>query len=407
MIRMARIVMVGAGQAAAVAARALRRRGFDGGIEIVGAEPHRPYQRPPLSKEFLSDGDDTGLYLLNGDWCEANDVRLRLGQRAERVDASAAAVELADGTRLRADSVLIATGASPRRLAGPQGERIHYLRTLDDSRRLRAQLTGSAHVIVVGAGFLGAEVAATARGHGAAVTMIEAQDVPMRALLGQAGAACASLHRANGTELRLAAAVESIAQTPAGVLVTTREDRIEGDLAVIAIGVEPDAGVARNSGIIVGNGIVVDEYCRTSQPCVYAAGDVACHYHPLFGEHLRVEHADHASRQAAAAADNMLGRPRAYDAAYWSWSDQYGVSLQFAGHARERDQVVVRGRLADLDFCAFYLRAGRVVAAFGMDRGNEVALARELIEARRPVEAADLADEDTDLAELSGVEEYA
>lgn len=407
-----RIVAIGAGQAAAVAARTLRRHGFDGTIEIVGTEPHRPYQRPPLSKEFLTDGTDGDLYLLPEEWCEASAVRLLPGQQALRIDATTASVELADGTRLSADSVLIATGGRPRRLAVSDGtappERIHYLRTLDDALRLREQLRPGIRVIVVGAGFIGAEVAAAALGKGAAVTAVEAQQVPLLSLLGrEVGAACAELYRTNGVELHLGTAVESVTQTSDGVVVTTPAGRIEGDLVVVGIGIEPNDGIAARSGIATGNGVIVDEYCRTSLPNVYAAGDVANHYHPLYGTHVRAEHSDNASRQAAAAAASMLGRGRPYDEPHWFWSDQFDVSLQYAGHAPEWDEIVVRGSLAELDFCVFYLRGGMVRAAFGCDRGGDVALARELIAGRRRIGTAELAADDVDLAELASAGEYA
>lgn len=407
-----RIVLLGAGQAAAVAARTLRRRGFDGPIDIVGSERHRPYQRPPLSKEFLTEGDDSGLYLLTEDWCAANGVRLRPGQPAVRIDAAAAAVELADGTRLPADAVLIATGGRPRRLPLPEGpvpaDRIHYLRTIDDAERLRAQLGPGSHLIVVGAGFIGAEVATAARAGGAAVTVVEAAQAPLLPLLGrEVGAACAELYRANGVELRLGAPVESVTQAGAGVLVTTGRERIEGDLAVVGIGTLPNDDVAARSGIATRDGVVVDEYCRTSLPNVYAAGDVANHYHPLYGTHVRVEHFDNASRQGAVAAASMLGGGTPYNQPHWFWSDQFDVSLQYAGHARRWDEVVVRGLLAERDFCAFYLLDGIVRAAFGCDRGGDVALARELIAGHRVVDAAALADDDVDLAELTSAGEFA
>lgn len=407
-----RVVIIGAGQAAAVAARALRRRGFDGSVTIAGDEPHRPYQRPPLSKELLAGETARGLYLLPEEWCEASGVRLLPGQRVRRVDAAAASVELDGGTRLPADAVLIATGGRPRRLAlrpgAPGAERVHYLRTLDDALRLREQLRPGNRVIVVGAGFIGAEVAAAARRKGAEVTVIEAQQVPLHSLLGrEVGAACAELHRANGVRLRLGAAVESVAPSRDGVVVTAGGERVEGDLAVIGIGMVPNDEVAACSGITTGNGIVVDEYCRTSLPNVYAAGDVANHYHPLYGAHVRAEHFDNASRQAAAAAASMLGRGAPYDEPHWFWSDQFDVSLQYAGHAARWDEVVVRGSLQELDFCAFYLRDGLVRAAFGAGRGGEVALARELIAQRRVVGAGALADEDADLSGLVTAGEHA
>lgn len=403
-----RVVLIGAGQASAVAARTLRRRGFDGVIEIIGAEQHRPYQRPPLSKEFLSDGDEDDMYLLPEAWCDANDVSLRLGSTVTRIDAAGGTVELADGTTAPADAVLIATGGSPRRLNGAAGDRIHYLRTLDDARRLRAQLVPGARVIVIGAGFIGAEVAAAARGKGADVTVLEVQDVPLGSLLGrQGGEACARLHRANGVDLRLKTAVESVEQTGTGVVVTAGGERIDGDLVVAGIGIEPAVEVASRSGIATGNGIMVDEFCQTSQPRVYAAGDVANHYHPLYDARVRAEHFENASRQAAAAASAILGRPVPYDQPHWFWSDQYDASLQYAGYAPDWDDIVIRGSLADLDFCAFYLRGGVVRAAFGIDRGTDVALARELISQRRVIETAMLADDNVDLAELAGAGEYA
>jgi 3-phenylpropionate/trans-cinnamate dioxygenase ferredoxin reductase subunit len=211
------IVMIGAGQAAAVAARSLRRRGFAGRIDIIGDEPHAPYQRPPLSKEYLDTGDDEGLFLLTADWCESRDVHLRLGQQAVAVHASRGAVELADGSQVPADAVLIATGGAPRRLPGVSGDRILHLRTVGDSDRLRDHLRPGAHVIVIGAGFIGAEVAATARGRGAEVTVVEALDVPLQRVLGpRLGAVCAALHRANGVELYLGEAVESVTETAVG-----------------------------------------------------------------------------------------------------------------------------------------------------------------------------------------------
>jgi 3-phenylpropionate/trans-cinnamate dioxygenase ferredoxin reductase subunit len=405
-----RVAVVGAGQAAAVAARTLRRRGFDGVIEIIGAETHPPYQRPPLSKEFLAEGDrdgdgndgtDSDLFLLPDAWCAANDVRLRLGQEAARIDSAAGAVELADGQRVPADAVLLATGGRPRRLAA-DGPRVHYLRTLDDALRLRARLVPGARVIVAGAGFIGAEVAAAARGRGAEVTVIEPRLAPLLPLLGtRVGAACAQLHRAHGTRLRLGAAVESVEESDSAVVVTAGGERTAGDVLVAGIGIVPNDEVAARSGIAVADGVVTDEYCRTSVPNVFAAGDVARHFHPLFGERIRAEHFDSASRQAAVAADAILGGTRAYDDPYWFWSDQYDVSLQYAGHAAGSDEIVIRGSLDDLDFCAFYLREGVLRGAFGIERGGEVAAARELIGQRRAVPASALADEDTDLAELA------
>ncbi|MGH3495314.1 MAG: NAD(P)/FAD-dependent oxidoreductase, partial [Sciscionella sp.] len=195
------IAVIGAGQVAAVATRTLRRRGFDGRIEIIGDEPHRPYQRPPLSKEYLENGDASELFLLPEPWCEEHEVRLRLGVSALRVRRESGTVELCDGSEVDADAVLIATGGRPRKLPEASGDRVHYLRSLSDSDRLRERLRPGARVIVIGAGFIGAEVAATARSLGAEVVIVEAMDTPLHNLLGgEIGAACGELHRRNGVE---------------------------------------------------------------------------------------------------------------------------------------------------------------------------------------------------------------
>ncbi|HET6502653.1 MAG TPA: FAD-dependent oxidoreductase [Amycolatopsis sp.] len=396
------IAIIGAGQAAAVATRALRRRGFDGDIEIIGDETDRPYQRPPLSKEYLYAADDTDLYLLPEQWCQEQRIRFRLGAAAVRIRAGDRAVELADGSELRADSVLIATGSRPRRFPGASGDRIHYLRTRRDSDLLRERLRPGARLIVVGAGFIGSEVAAAAHTRGTQVVIVEAAASPMAQLLGpEVGAACAEIHRRHGVEVRLGEPVRAITETAGGVVVTTTRGTIEGDAVVIGVGVEPNVEVAANSGIPLDDGILVDASCRTAIPNVFAAGDVACQYSRLFGERIRAEHFDNANRQAATAVDGMLGRePTAADPP-WFWSDQYEVNLQCAGRPRACDEIVVRGSLPGLDFTAFYLRDGIVRAAFSMDRGADVLAAKELICRRRRVPAAVLRDEEMDLMDIA------
>ncbi|TNC23429.1 NAD(P)/FAD-dependent oxidoreductase [Amycolatopsis alkalitolerans] len=390
------IAVVGAGQVAAVAARTLRRRGFDGRIDIIGDEPHRPYQRPPLTKEYLTGGDEDGLFLLPEHWCERNDVHLRLGSPVAAVRPGR--VELAGGEEVAADRVLIATGGAPRRLPGVTGERIHYLRTLDDSERLRPLLRPGARILVIGGGFLGSEVAAAARAKGAEAVLIEALNAPLARVVGaDIGAVCAELYRSEGVEVHLGEQVESIDDAADGVVVTTATHRFEGDAVVVGIGMVANTGVAERSGIAVDNGILVDEYCRTSMPDVFAAGDVANHFHPAYGHRVRVEHFDNASKQAAAAANAMLGRGRAYDEPHWCWSDQYDHTLHYTGHAASWDEVVVRGSTADHDFVAFFLRDGVLRAAFGIDRGGEITAARQLIGRRVPVHV--LKDEDVDLEE--------
>jgi 3-phenylpropionate/trans-cinnamate dioxygenase ferredoxin reductase component len=397
------VVMIGAGQTAAVAARTLRRRGYDGRITLVGDEPHLPYQRPPLSKGFLQGKEQVeDLALVTDAWCSDNAVDLRIGIRATRLDPSTGAVELADGSSVKGDAVLFATGGRPRVLPRITSERVVYLRTVDHAIRLRDALRPGARLITVGGGFIGAEIAASARLRGADVTMLEMLDVPLARVLGtDMGALCARVHRDHGVDVRTRETVESVTDTSDGVLVRTESGGVyEGDIVVIGIGIKPNVEVAAGSGVELENGIVVDEFCRTSIENVYAAGDVANHYHPVFGRRVRVEHFDNANRQAAAAAMTILGRPSAYENVHWFWSDQYDLNLQYTGHAPEWSDIVIRGSLSDVHFTAFYLLNGVVQAAFAIDRGEDIAWAQELVSARATPDPAKLRDEDVELEEL-------
>ena len=392
------IVIIGGGQAASVATRTLRRRGYDGTVTIVGDEPDLPYQRPPLSKEYLTDEDESGLWLLPQVWTDANDVVVRTATAATRIDTAAGGVQLADGSTLAADSVLVATGGRPRGIAGARGGRIHTLRTKADADRLRLALRPGSRVVIIGAGFIGAEVSSSARRMGAEVTVLEASPVPLQRVLGERlGTVCAAIQRDAGVDLRLGVAVDSIRETDQEVIVETSTGPVVGDLAVVAIGIIPNQEIGEASGLTVGNGIHVDEYCRTSAPNVYAAGDVANHYHPLFDMRMRVEHFDNASKQAAAAANNMLGRPTVFADPHWFWSDQFGLNLQCVGHPSPDHEMVVRGDLDGRDFTAFFLDEGRVRAAFTMGRPDDIAVARELVSAGISLPADSLADDGYDL----------
>jgi 3-phenylpropionate/trans-cinnamate dioxygenase ferredoxin reductase subunit len=398
------IVIVGGGQTAAVAARTLRRRKHKGPIVLIGDEKHRPYQRPPLSKEYLA-GEQSAdeAFLVEQDWCAENGVDLRLGVPAVRIDAAAGVVELEDGSTVRGDAFLIATGSRARRIPGVEGDRVVYLRSLDDAERLRGYLRPGGRVVTVGAGFIGSEVASVARAAGASVTALEALDVPLERALGrEMGEVCAGIMRDAGVDLRTGEVVESVIETADGVTVRTRSGAVvEGDVVVVGIGTLPNTEVAERSGIEVENGVLVDEYCRTNVENVYAAGDVTNHWHPLFERRLRVEHFDNANKQAMAVAKNIVGKPTVYDDPHWFWSDQYGLNLQYSGHAEGCDDVVVRGSVGGLDFIAFYLDGGVVRAAFSVERGGEMFLAKELIAAQAKPDLERLRDEDTELAELT------
>ena len=392
------VAIVGGGQAASVATRTLRRRGYDGSIVIFGDEPHRPYQRPPLSKEYLAEGDGSGLFLLPEDWTTTHEVDVHTSARVMTLDAGAGRLVLEDGTTTQADAVLLATGGRPRRLPGVEGSRVHYLRTKADADSLRAAIGPGARVVIVGAGFIGAEVASSALSLGADVTVIEAAGVPLQRVLGeQLGAVCAGIQRDANVDLRTGVAVNEVREEGENVVVDTSDGPIVGDVAVVAIGIVPNQELAEASGLVVGNGIHVDEYCRTSVPSVYAAGDVANQLHPLLGVRLRVEHFDNASKQAAVAANNILGRHTRSEDPHWFWSDQFGVNLQCVGHPSDNDEVILRGDLESRDFTAFFLHEGKIRAAFSMNRGDDIAVARELITMGASVPSASLADTDMDL----------
>ncbi|MGW3626704.1 NAD(P)/FAD-dependent oxidoreductase [Streptomyces sp. NPDC000880] len=405
------VVAIGASQAAAVAARTLRRRGFEGRIVLVGDEPHAPYQRPPLSKEYLEgtqQREDLGI--LSEQWCRDNAVELRLGTAARRIDTAARAVELADGTRITGDRFLLATGARARRLPGVEGERVIYLRGPEDADKLRAHLRPGGRIVIIGAGFIGSEVASTTLAAGAQPVVIEQADVPLERILGrEMGAVCARIQRDSGVELHTGQTVESVRETAQGVVVTTGGGlRFEGDAVVVAIGAVPNTEVARASGLSVSNGVLVDEHCRASVPGIYAAGDVANHRHPLFGSWIRVEHFDNASKQGVTAAKNILGRATVHDDPHWFWSDQFGLSLQHCGHADRWDRIVIRGSVEERDFTAFYLAADGVLrAAFSVERGEDVFAAKDLIARGARPDPERLRDEDTDVAELSELGEPA
>ncbi|WP_127784466.1 FAD-dependent oxidoreductase [Rhodococcus sp. X156] len=396
------LVVVGAGHVAAAAARGLRRRGFDGRVIVLGDEPTGPYQRPMLSKERLTSATEDGLWLLDAPWCAANDVEVRTDSRVERIAADTGEVLLFDGSAVRADLVLVATGGQARQLPGVGGARVHHVRTLADTDRLRERLQPGRRIGVLGGGFLGTEVAAAARSRGADVVVVDRDPVLLSRVLGaDIGAAVMGLHRDNGVELALGQPVQDVRVGPDGVHLSVGATTEVVDDLVVCIGIEPDMAVALRSGLRVSNGIDVDAQGRTSLPTVFAAGDVAAHDHPRYGR-VRVEHVDVAQQQAAAIAATIAGRPTTFDGPHWFWTDQYDVNLQGLGLSdiRPSDVVVTRGDVAGLDGSLFWLRHGVVVAAAAIDRGEDVMAARELIDLAAPVDPEQLRDDTTDLDEL-------
>jgi 3-phenylpropionate/trans-cinnamate dioxygenase ferredoxin reductase subunit len=405
MDRVGDIVVVGGGLAGGRAVTALREEGHDGPITLVGAEPHVPYERPPLSKGYLQGKDPLeSAFVHPAEWYSEHDVELRLGTRATALDRDARRVTLADGDALPYDRLLLATGAVPRPLAVPGAEQLQprYLRTIEDSDALKAAFTPGARVVVVGAGWIGLEAAAAARGAGAEVVVLEYAELPLLRVLGpEMAQVFAELHRENGVDLRLGA---RIASARAGALVLEDGSEVEGDVFLAGVGVAPDVDVARAAGLAVDNGVVVDAALRTEDPAVFAAGDVASAYHPRYGKHLRVEHWANALNQPPTAARAMLGKDAAYERLPYFFSDQYDLGMEYTGWVEPGgyDRVVVRGDLAAREFVAFWTSAGRVLAGMNVNVWDVTGPIGDLVRADAPVDLDRLADPDVPLTDLAG-----
>lgn len=399
-------VIVGANLAGGTSAHVLRREGFDGRLVLIGEEPEPPYERPPLSKEYLrgeSSFDDALVH--SPDFYEAQGIELLLGTRAQRIDPAARVIELAGGEQIDYDKVLIATGGRNRRLQVPGAHLpgIFDLRTREDADRIRAALAPGRRVVVVGMGFIGAEVAASLREMGIEVVAVEPLATPLARVLGdKLGRVIGTLHTDHGVDLLLSDSVTAFeGSTQVERVVTERGRRIDCDVVVVGVGIVPATEVVDGSDVRVDNGIVVDERCRTNVDGVYAAGDVANHFHPLLGAHTRVEHWQNAIKQGEAAAKSMLGRIEPYNEVHWFWSDQYDVNIQYAGFHTGWDEMVVRGNLDARDFIAFLLKDRRIQAAVALNRQRELRRTIPLIKTRTEVDRVALRDEDVDLRTLA------
>ncbi|MEV7085681.1 FAD-dependent oxidoreductase [Streptomyces sp. NPDC093085] len=372
------VAVVGASLAGAYAVRALRDQGFDGRITVIGAEPHRPYDRPPLSKSFLTEpAEPAPDGLLDPEEEAAPGTEWLLGERAVRLDPRAREITLADGRTVRADGFVLATGAAARRLPGPPGpppDGLHTLRTLDDARALRAALhTGPRRVVVVGAGFIGAEVASSCRALGHEVTVVEAAACPLLPQLGaEMAAALAALHGPRGTRLLCGAGVAAVRGIPRVTAVELTDGRtLPADVVVVGVGVTPHTAWLAGSGLAVDDGVLCDAGCVTEAPQVVAVGDVARVHRPELGAQVRAEHWTSAVEQPAVAVRNLLaGRTvDTYTGPPYFWSDQYGIRVQFAGRRAPTDTVrVVEGEPERGDFLAVYERDGRLTAVLAAGR---------------------------------------
>ena len=398
-------VIVGASLAGATAAVTLRQEGADGTITLIGAEKKAPYERPPLSKAYLRGETpfETALVRPPAFYAEQG-IETIFGCRAVRIDASGRFVELDDGRRVPFDRLLITTGGRNRRfsVAGADLDGIYNLRTVQDADRIRAETIAGRRVVVVGMGFIGSEVAASLRQKDLDVVAIEPSKTPLARVLGEdVGQRLADLHQGHGVRTVFEDTVVAFEGTSRVERVLTKGGRrLECDFVVAGIGIEPVVDLLDGSGVQVDNGVVVDEYCQTNVSGVYAAGDVANHYHPLFKRRMRVEHWQNAIKQGAAAARNMLGRHVAYDEVHWFWSDQYDANLQYAGFHSAWEQLVVRGRLGSDSFLACYVNEGRIDAAVALNRAKDLRRVMPLIKARRPIDLEQLRDDSVDLRSL-------
>jgi 3-phenylpropionate/trans-cinnamate dioxygenase ferredoxin reductase subunit len=388
-----RVVVVGGGLAGAKAVETLRAEGFDGALVLLGAEPRRPYERPPLSKGYLTGDQEREAVFVHPDgWYAEHDVDLRVGTPVRQLDVAAHQVVTDAGEQLGYDRLLLATGSAPRRLPlpGADGPAVAYLRTLADSDRLRTAFTADARVVIIGGGWIGLEAAAAARGAGAAVTVLEAGPVPLGRVLGaEMGAVFRDLHLEHGVDLRCDVTVTGVTSVSGAAAVQLGDgSEVPADVVLIGVGARPNERLAADAGLAVDNGVLVDAGLRTSHPDVYAAGDVANAYHPLLGRHIRVEHWANALHQGPAAARSILGQPVSYDRVPYFYTDQYDLGMEYSGLAGpgDFDEVVVRGDVAARQFIAYWLRDGRVLAGMNVNTWDVAERIQELIRTAAPLD---------------------
>ena len=397
------IVIVGAGQAGGRAAQALRAAGFAGRVVLVGAEKYPPYERPPLSKELVV--TDAGLEkarLHDPTWYEQNKVELRLGAPAEAIDRAGKRVKVG-AEWIAYDKLLLTTGARVRKLPIPGADLpgVFYLREYDDTLAIRARLAPGMRAVVIGGGFIGLETAASAVKRGATVTVLEVADRLMgRAVAPEIGAWFADLHRKKGVDVRLGARIKAIEGAGKVERVALEGEAIPADIVVIGIGIVPNVEIAAVAGLDVGNGIVVDQFGRTSDPAIWAAGDCALQPNAFLGRKLRLESYQNAQDQGMAVARNMIGEPKPYEDSLWVWSDQHDVNLQMTGAPEGYDSLVWRGDRASGAFMAFYMKDGRIVAVNAVNMGREMKPAQRLMQSKKVFDPAQIADPNVRLLKL-------
>ena len=344
------------------------------------------------------------IYFKPAGFYQEQEIDLKLGVSASRLDTTNRTVELESGESLCFDKLLLATGSRARKLdiPGNRLDGVHYLRTIGSSRRLAGDIEKGSKVVLIGAGFIGLEVAASCRLKGLEVTILEIEEVPLRHAIGaELGNICADIHRDQGVEFRLGEGIKEIqGDGRAERVITSSGAELPCDVVVIGVGARPDTGLVQNSDLETGNGIIVDEYCETNVPGIYAAGDVASWWHPDLGRQIRVEHWDNAINQAAAAARNMLDRQESYSPVLYFWSDQYDCNLQYVGEAHDWDNMLYRGDPKDRKFSAFFIKDGLVQATFSVNSFRDINASRRLIADKVPIDEKQLVDPDVNLRKL-------
>ena len=399
---MAGMVIIGAGHAAGQAAASLRQEKYNGPITIIGDEPHLPYQRPPLSKAYLSGSQEVErVYLRAEKFYQDKDIDLKLSTRATAIDPDAKVVELADGSSIDYDKLLISTGSRPRILNIPGSDLggIHYLRTIDDVDGIRAEMREGANLVIVGGGYIGLEVAAVGVEQGLNVHVLEMEErILQRVTTPTMSKYYDELHRGRGVNIHTNTGVTGFSGDGKVQKVLCGDTEFAADMVIVGIGIVPNIELAQAAGLTCDNGIVVDDHCQTSNPDIYAAGDCTNHPNALLDRRLRLESVPNAMDQARTSAANMLGGDKSYAAIPWFWSDQYELKLQMVGFSADGNREVLRGDMAANQFAVFYLKDNTVVAADAVNSPKEFMLCKQLV--GKEADAAVLADSTSDLKSL-------
>ena len=399
---MAGMVIIGAGHAAGQAAASLRQEKYTGPITIIGDEAHVPYQRPPLSKAYLSGAQEVDrVYLRPEKFYQDKDIDLKLSTRATAINADAKTVELEGGAKIEYDKLLISTGSRPRMLSIPGSDLggIHYLRTIDDVDGIRAEMREGANLVIVGGGYIGLEVAAVGVEQGLNVHVLEMEDrILQRVTTPTMSDYYNQLHKGRGVNIHTQTAVTGFSGNGKVQKVLCGDSEFDADMVIVGIGIVPNTELAEAAGLTCDNGIVVDDHCQTSNPDIYAAGDCTNHPNALLDRRLRLESVPNAMDQARTSVSNMLGGDKSYAAIPWFWSDQYELKLQMVGFSADGNREVVRGDIASNQFAVIYLKDNTVVAADAVNSPKDFMLCKQLV--GKEADAAILEDSSSDLKSL-------